>query len=138
MIGSDHLGDESSLTGDEALLAELLRGVPVSSAAGVAGMSEATARRRLRDASFRTRLDEGRRQLLSTLAAQLAGSAELGYAVLRKVALDDTAPPSVRVKAAMVLIEYAAAIGEKVDLTTEVLERVRALELEHSPRRVAA
>jgi len=139
MIGSDQVGAESvGLEGDELLLSELLRGVPVSGAATTAGVSEATARRRMRDVSFRRRLDEGRRELMSTLAAQLAGSAELGYAVLRKVALDDEAPPSVRVKAAMTLIDYAASIGERVDLTTEVLERVRALELEQAPRRVAA
>src|SRR5687768_2588698 len=98
-----------ALEGDEALLAELLRGIPVSAAPSTAGPCEATARRRLLEPAFRLRLDEGRRELLSTLAARLAGSAELGYAVLRKVALDEGAPPSVRVIAAQSLIDLPSS-----------------------------
>lgn len=128
MTETDQPEQDLRLEGDEALLAELLRGVPVTAAAEAAGYSEATARRRLREPTFRARLDEGRRELMTVVAAQLAGSSEVGYAVLRKIALDPEAPAPSRVRAAVELIAAAERVGEKVDLTADVLERLTRLE----------
>jgi hypothetical protein len=103
------------LTGDERLLAGLLAGETVTEAAANAGMHERTARRRVADEEFRRRLDDGRREFDSVLAAQLASDAELGRAVLRQLAADETCPPSVRANAAWRLLSSNAEYGPQRD-----------------------
>jgi hypothetical protein len=115
---------EAGLRGDEALLMALLRGATVAAAAKEARLSERTARRRVADAGFRKRLDEGRAQLVTVVAAQLASGAELGYGVLVELAQDKAVPPSVRQKAASALIALAGDVGAARDVEA----RLEALE----------
>ena len=74
-----------ALQGDERLLAGLLAGLSVRDAAAEAGLSRATADRRLGDERFRGRLDSARRALTSALAVRLAESAAEAHDVLREV-----------------------------------------------------
>lgn len=108
------------LTGDEALLAALLRGVKLPEAAKEARMSERTARRRITDDGFRRRLDRGRAEVTTVLAAQLAGGAEVGYGVLLELAQDEKAPPAVRRNAARDLIALAGELGLGRDMEARV------------------
>jgi hypothetical protein len=118
MAGTDRL------RGDEALLAALLRGLTLVQAAKEAGVPERTARRRLEDDAFRARLDKGRAQVTSMVAAQLVGGAELGYGVLRELAEDERTPAAVRRNAARDLIALAHDLGPARDVEA----RVEALE----------
>lgn len=125
MSGSDQVLD---MTGDERLLAELLRGETVAKAAQASGLSEATARRRLRDKTFRDRLEEGRSERTAALAAMLAGGAEIGYRVLREIAEDEDATQAARVKAAEKLIDYAGSVGAIQDHSRAIAELAAQLQ----------
>jgi transposase len=110
------VAENGSLRGDEAFLAALLRGMPVKAAAKEAKFAERTAYRRVADPDFRRRLDEGRAQITSVVAAQLAGGAELGHATLIELAADKTVPAAVRRAAAADLIRLAGEIGAARDV----------------------
>ncbi len=112
--------DTLALTGDERLLAGLLAGESLVDAARAATMNERTARRRVADEEFRRRLDEGRRETTAMLAAQIVGDAELGRTVLRTLASDESAPPSVRMNAARHLVSFAAALGPTRDFEARI------------------
>lgn len=116
--------ESDRLTKDEALLTALLRGDTVKAAAAAAHMHERTARRHVRDPEFRRRLDQGRAEMTSMVAAQLAGGAELGYGVLVELATDEAVSAAVRRKAASDLIAMAGQIGAGRDVEA----RLEALE----------
>lgn len=124
MTGS---GTVSSIEGDPKLLAELLAGRPLAAAAKSAGMSVSTARRHIGRAAFGERLDEARRGLDALLAATLAEDALVGRAVLRELAEDKDAPPTVRRSAASCLVDLSLSAQAR-DIATRVerLERERA------------
>jgi hypothetical protein len=114
------VAEDDRLEGDEALLAALLRGATIVQAASEAGISDRTARRRVKDEEFRRRLDEGRAQVTSMVAAQLAGGAEVGYAVLWHLASTPNTPPSVRRSAARDLIGMASEMGAARDVEARI------------------
>ena len=118
------VAEDGRLRGDEALLAALLRGMPLVQAAGEAGISERTARRRVREPRFRARLDQGRAEVTALVAAQLAGGAEIGYVVLVRLAGDSSVPAAVRRSAARDLIAMAGELGAARDVEA----RLEALE----------
>jgi hypothetical protein len=122
------------LTGDERLIAEMLRGLPLVQAAQRAGLPERTARRHLENPELRARLDEGRVEVMRGLAAMLAGGAELGYATLRELAENEETADAVRRNAARDLIEYADSLGTARDIE----RRLEALEAERELRRRVA
>lgn len=123
-------GRAEALTGDERLLAELLRGASLVEAAEAAGMPERTARRHCADEQFRARLDAGRRELTALLAAQLAGDAEVARRTLREIAEDEGAPAAARVNAAKCLLSFAADFGPSRDTEArlEELERLAGID----------
>jgi hypothetical protein len=118
------VAESGRLKGDEALLAALLLGLTVPAAAAEAGLSERTARRRVTHPEFRKRLDAGRAEMTTLVAAQLAGGAQVGYTVLVRLAADSATPPSVRRSAARDLISLAGELG----ITREMEARLEALE----------
>jgi hypothetical protein len=128
------------LEGDERFLAGLLRGERVADAARSAGLSEATGRRRLGNADFCRRLDQGRRELTSLLALEMTRSAGVAHEVLMRIASDETASPTARVRAASSLLAAAVKIAEQVDLRSDLVRRLEELEglavvREHRPSR---
>jgi hypothetical protein len=141
MTGSHEL---ELLVGDERLMAELLRGLPVAAAAEKAGMSESTARRRLQSPEFAGRLEDARRERASLLASLLTGGAEAGYRVLLEVALDRSVVAGARVRAAERLVEFAGRFGAIQDQGRAIeelraeLEEIREERREERRGRVAA
>lgn len=118
------MAESDRLRGDEALLAALLRGATLKAAAAAAKMAERTARRRVREEAFRRRLDAGRAEVVTVVAAQLAGGAEIGYGALIELVEGDATPPAVRRNAARDLIALAGELGVARDLEA----RLEALE----------
>ena len=120
------MSDADRLTGDEALLAELLRGATLVEAAAAAKVSERTARRRVAAPEFRARLDAGRRELLGLVVARLASLAEDAVDTLREL-LGEATPAPQRLGAAREALRHLAVLGEAAD-ARELGERLERLE----------
>jgi hypothetical protein len=108
---------------DEALLMALACGATVEAAAQKAGLSEATAYRRLKDPAFQKRLRDLRADMLQRTAAMLtAASGEAVKTLL--VLLKDSVSAATRLGAARAILE----IGMKVRETAELEQRIASLE----------
>jgi hypothetical protein len=112
---------------DETLLLALACGATVEAAAAKAGVSPATAYRRLQEPDFQRRLQELRADMVQRTAGMLTAAA--GEAVKTLLALQKEAtPPSTRLGAARAVLE----LGVKFRETVELEERLAALE-KHLP-----
>lgn len=109
---------------DPALLAALAGGQSIEAAARAAHVSERTARRRLGDPTFQRALAEARRIVLGQALGVLTDAATAAARTLR--ALLDAESESVRVRAAVAILDAARAHVELDDLA----QRVAALETE--------
>lgn len=107
---------------DALLVSALAAGLSQPAAGRHAGVSERTVRRRLEDAQFAANVDRARAAVVDHTSAQLLGATELAVAALRD--LVESAPPAVRVRAALGLLTAAAAWRE----SGETERRLAALE----------
>ncbi|MCE9567791.1 MAG: hypothetical protein K8U57_37810 [Planctomycetes bacterium] len=107
---------------DESLAAALAAGKTVADAATVAGVSETTVYRRLREPLFRARVSELRGEMTSRAAGQLADGLADATAVLRS--LLTSADEDVRFKTASKIIELSLRVREAV----EIEDRLRTVE----------
>lgn len=116
------MSDFDRPTGDEPLLLALARGLSVRDAANEAGISEATAFRRLRDAAFVVELNRVRGELWNAALGRLTEAS--GKAVDRLVKLVDEADSdSVKLSAAVRLLELGTKLRDSVEFATR-LERL--------------
>jgi hypothetical protein len=99
---------------DTALLAALASGQTIEAAAKIAHLSERTARRWLDDETFQRALAEARRALLAQALGVLTDAATAATRTLR--ALLDAESESVRVRAAVAILDQARAHVETDDL----------------------
>ena len=107
---------------DSTLLTELAAGGTVEAAAKAAGVSEATAYRRLREPDFRRQVTAARDEMVARSVARLSATSTLAADCLRE--LLKARSETVRLGAARAVIELGARLREQEDLA----ERVRALE----------
>jgi hypothetical protein len=108
---------------DETLLTALACGATVEAAAAKAGVSAATAYRRLQEPDFKRRLQELRADMVQRTAGTLTAAAT--EAVKTLLALPkDAIPPSTRLGAARAVLE----LGVKFRETVELEERLAVLE----------
>ena len=77
-----HRGRQSA---DDRLAAELAAGKTVRDACGSVGISERTAHRRLADATFRAKVNEARRSIVSAATGRLADGMNEACDVLREL-----------------------------------------------------
>jgi hypothetical protein len=108
---------------DEQLLMALACGVTVENAARQAGISPATAYRRLSNPAFRKRLTTLRADMVSRTAGTLTAAATEAVRTLLDL-LKNSASPAVRLGAARSVLE----LGLKVREVAEMEERLAALE----------
>ncbi|HEY7312930.1 MAG TPA: hypothetical protein VH643_26435 [Gemmataceae bacterium] len=108
---------------DDQLLMALACGVTVENAARQAGISPATAYRRLADPAFRQRLQGLRGDMVSRTAGTLTAAATEAVRTLLEL-LKSTASAAVRLGAARVVLEMGMKVREVADLE----ERLAALE----------
>lgn len=112
---------ERHSTGDALLLA-LAKGATVRAAAEQAGISEATAFRRLRDAEFVAELNRIRGELWNAALGKLTEAS--GKAVDRLSALiDDGESDSVRLSASKAVLELGTKLRDSIEFATR-LERL--------------
>jgi hypothetical protein len=116
-------GDRSQA--NAGLIAALLGGLTIEKAAEAAGVSEATARRRLRDPEFVRELNAARREAIAAVAARLAALA--GKAVGTLDELMEEAPAPQRIAAAREALRHLAVLAEVAD-SGELSERIERLE----------
>jgi hypothetical protein len=116
-------GDRSQA--NAGLIAALLGGLTIEKAAEAAGVSEATARRRLRDPEFVRELNAARREAIAAVAARLAALA--GKAVGKLDELMEEAPAPQRIAAAREALRHLAVLAEVAD-SGELSERIERLE----------
>ena len=107
---------------DELLIAALIQGRTHAEAARLAGVSERTVRRRLRDADVAARIQHGRDELTSAAAARMAELYPRAIETLGEL-LDDKAK-DIRLRAAQSVLK----IGPDFRARTEIEDRLRALE----------
>ena len=107
---------------DSALIMALACGATVEASSKTAGISEATAYRRLADPGFRRRIDEARAEMISRAVARLGATSTLAADTLRE--LLKARSETVRLGAARAVLELGAKLREHEELA----ERIAALE----------
>jgi hypothetical protein len=108
---------------DEKLLLALACGATVDNAARAAGISPATAYRRLTEPAFRQRLQQVRTDMVSRAAATLTAAGTEAVKTLL-VLQQPAVPAAVRLGAARAVLEMGIKLREMADLE----ERLAALE----------
>jgi hypothetical protein len=89
---------------DPLLIAALLSGATLATAAERAGVSEQTARRRLHDPEFHARLDAAGEELIAAATRALADASGEAVSTLRDLLRDG--PPAVKLGAARAILEF--------------------------------
>ncbi len=133
MSGNDR--KERNIGGTEAFLVALVAGHSIQASARAAGISEATAHRRLKDPEVKARLDELRHATLATASDRLATLAVGAVTVLGQIANDPDVGAATRVRACDVLLSRAlhvrdAAMDDQRLAELERRSRLAALERE--------
>jgi hypothetical protein len=118
-------GDRSQA--NAALIAALLAGSTIEKAAKGAGVSEATARRRLRDPGFVRELNSARRELVAAITAQLAGIATEALATLDDLISNPETPQPQRLGGVREALRHLAVLSESAD-SAELGERLERIE----------
>ena len=112
----------------EDAVAALLTQSNVEAAARSAGISVATLMRWQKEPEFQKALREARRAAFGQAIARLQQMPGAAVAMLGKIMVDQTAPPSTKVRAAEVIINHAAKAIEIEDIEARVTELERAAE----------
>jgi len=107
---------------DETLIATLAGGSTVQAAAQLCEVSERTIFRRLKDPTFRRRLQQARGDMLERALGHLAAGAADAAVTLRK--LMKSRKQSVQLAASRLTLE----LGQRLREATDVEERLRTLE----------
>ncbi len=110
----------------DKLLAALLCSPTIESAAKVAGISEATALRYLKETEFLGAYRDARREVVSHALTALQGACSEAVATLRSVATDATAPASSRISASRAILDLSIRAVE-LDSLDDLSARVEAI-----------
>jgi hypothetical protein len=108
---------------DAILVSALLGGLTIAEAARQAGVSERTARRRLRDPDFAGELAAAKAELLDRTLTLLADASTQAVMTLREL-LGKDAPPQVRAMAGKTLLELTLRRRELGGVSSAELSRV--------------
>lgn len=107
---------------DDALIRHLAAGSTVESAARRAGVSRATAHRRLTDPAFRQRVEETRAELWKRAMSVLSKASVESAAVLRR--LLRSADEKTRMQTAKIVLEQGSKLRDQIELA----QRLAAIE----------
>lgn len=104
----------------EKLLSALLESPTIQSASKVAGISEATALRYMKDSEFISTYRDARREVVSHSVTSLQSACSGAVATLCAVCEDTEAPASSRINAAKTILEMSVRAVEIDDLGARV------------------
>ena len=116
----------SKKAADAALVTYLAAGVSPAGAAKLAGVSEATAYRRLANPDFRQRVQKARSDFWDRALGVMSKGAAESAIVLRKLLRSDDG--RIKLQAAKVLLEQGMKVREVVDLAQQVEELQQTIE----------
>jgi len=105
----------------EALISALLTAPSLAAAAQHAGLSEVTAWRWLKDATFQAAYREARRQVVQQAIVQVQQATGEAVETLRQVMQAADAPASAKVSAAKTILETAVKAVELEDLEARIV-----------------
>ena len=105
----------------EALISALLTAPSLAAAAQQAGLSEVTAWRWLKDATFQATYREARRAVVQHAIVQVQHATGEAVETLRNVMQDSESPASARVSAAKAILETAVKAVELEDLEARIV-----------------
>ncbi len=108
----------------DAILQALLSHRTIKEAATAAGVSERAVYDYLRDPAFSARYQETRDDVIRGVSNNLRGQMNSAVDVVSAVMNDTENMPKDRLAAAKIILEY----GERYTETTDILERIAALE----------
>ncbi|HEY7157970.1 MAG TPA: hypothetical protein VH575_28700 [Gemmataceae bacterium] len=108
----------SKKAADAALVAHLAAGVSPAAAAKLAGVSEATAYRRLADPDFRQRVEKARSDFWDRALGIMSNGAAESAIVLRKLLRSDD--ERIKLQAAKTLLEQGIKVRDLVDTVRRV------------------
>jgi len=108
----------------EKVLSALLQAPNLTEAAKLAGVSEVTVWRYLKDPSFAEKYHNARKTVLDSAIKRLQAASGEAVETLRLIMSKENANPGARVSAAKVVLEQAIKTGE----IAEVLRRIESLE----------
>jgi hypothetical protein len=118
----------------EEAVAALLTQANVDAAARSVGISVATLLRWQKEPEFQRATREARRAAFGQAITRLQQMSGAAVATLGKMMVEQSAPPSTRVRAAEVIIHQAAKAIELEDVEARVTELERAAEAAKKPR----
>lgn len=119
----------SKKAADAALVTHLAAGVSPAGAAKLAGISEATAYRRLADPAFRQRVEVARSDFWERALGILSKGATESANVLRRLLRSDDG--RLKLQAAKILLEQGCRLREQMDLAQQIADleqQIAALE----------
>ncbi len=109
---------------NDEILAALLSGGSIRSAAKIVGCSESTIRKRLNEPEFRSRYEEAKANILSEALDNLSARLTDAVTTIAEVMADEGTPASVRVSAADAVLRH----GLKYLEAGNILKRLDDLE----------
>jgi hypothetical protein len=112
----------------EAAIAALLSNRSVDDAASAVKVTPKTLYRWLKEPAFDAAYREARRAAFGQTIARLQQGSPAAAALLLKIVVDASAPPSTRVRAAEIVLDKAAKAIELEDVEARVAELERAAE----------
>ncbi len=115
---------EASIRKDELIIAALISNSSLRAASAACGVGETQIRKRLRDADFKERYDQKRRELLRQNTTALQGHVSKAISVIAGVMNSKTANEQTKLNAAEAIIRNSLKLTEQ----TEILERLDKLE----------
>ena len=113
---------------DDALMMALACGATVEAAAAKAGISSATAFRRLQDPAFKARVDAARAEMVQRATAMLTAAAMEAVKTLLDLQ-GNKQPPATRLGAARSVLEIGSRLRTENDLAARLEVAERALGL---------
>lgn len=103
---------------DEKLIAHLLSAPTIREAAVKAGMSESAIYKKLREYSFRKKLNQQRALLLEDVRTALQLQLTEAVKIMGEIAADKNAPPQTRLNACDAILKHASKIVDQIDEDT--------------------
>lgn len=117
--------DYSALTSKQhKALTALLSGADKPTAAAAAGVTVRTIDRYLNDPDFRVAIDQATGAAVGDVARRMIGGMETAVSIMLHLAEDIETPSSVRLRAAIAIVEHGPRLFEQVEL----IRRLEALE----------
>ena len=112
---------------DEIIIAALISNPTVAAAATACGVSKTQIHGRLRNAAFKEKYDNARREVLEQSAAYIQGMVSEAIQKMRDVMNDPNASQQVQLNAAEAITRNSLKLTEQADILAQIAELKKAV-----------